>query len=223
MAAGVALEPVASSAPSEAVAVALGVAAAVAVPVAWHLVRRGRLSVWSAMGTIMGLLGLVGLVAGRVHAATATSVGAAVGLGVASGVALYAATAAFMFVVGRWQPLRRQARRIYELRGGRSLPAAVAIACLAVAPGEEIVWRGLVQPTIGGWVGPIAGALVAWGAYVVVNASSGSLPIVLGALVGGGAWSALAVATGGVVGPILCHAVWTGLMLTLPPVFEGRR
>jgi membrane protease YdiL (CAAX protease family) len=209
--------------PSPPVAVALGVAASVALPVAWFLVRLERVSVWSAMGTIMGVLGLLGIAFGRVHASTELDVQAAAGLGAGAGLALYAATAAFMFVAGRWPPLGRQAHRIYELRGGRSLPAALAVACLAVAPGEEIVWRGLVQPTLAAWLGPVGGALAAWGAYVAVNASSASIPIVLGAVVGGAAWSGLALATGGVVAPILCHAVWTGLMLVLPPVFEGRR
>lgn len=223
MAAGVSPVVVLGASPSPPVAVALGVAASVAVPVAWSLVRLERVSVWWAMGTIMGVLGVLGVAFGRVEAATELGVPAAGGLGAGAGLALYAATAAFMFVAGRWPPLRRQAHRIYELRGGRSLPVALTVASLAVAPGEEVVWRGLVQPTLGEWLGPVAGALAAWAAYVAVNASSGNLPIVLGAVVGGAAWAGLALLTGGVVAPILCHAVWTGLMLLLPPVFEGRR
>jgi NAD(P)-dependent dehydrogenase (short-subunit alcohol dehydrogenase family) len=40
----------------------------------------------------------------------------------------------------------------------------------------------------------------------------------LGAVVGGAAWTALAVWTGGVVASIGCHAAWTALMILLPPV-----
>jgi len=53
---------------------------------------------------------------------------------------------------------------------------------------------------------------------VVVNATSGLLALVAGALVGGVVWGALAWWTHGVLAALLCHGVWTGLMLVRPPV-----
>jgi membrane protease YdiL (CAAX protease family) len=67
-------------------------------------------------------------------------------------------------------------------------------------------------------VGSLAGALLAWGVYVAANAVSGSLPIILGALVGGAVWTALALWTGGVAASLACHAAWTALMVALPPL-----
>jgi hypothetical protein len=36
-------------------------------------------------------------------------------------------------------------------------------------------------------------------------------------------WGALALWTHGVLASLLCHGVWTGLMVTLPPGGAGRR
>jgi uncharacterized protein len=206
---------------STVIAVGLTAAAVLCVASAWLLVRRGRFSIWGAMGSVTGALGVVALLVGRVRGATELPILVAALVGLLAGAVLYGATAAFMFAAVRWPPLRRQAEGIYELRGGRSLAAALAVAGLVVAPGEEIVWRGVVQPLFAGWVGAVAGAALAWGLYVGVNLLARSIPILLGAVVGGAAWAALALWTGGVVAAIGCHVVWTSLMIALPPVPRG--
>jgi membrane protease YdiL (CAAX protease family) len=76
----------------------------------------------------------------------------------------------------------------------------------------------VVQGVAGGALGDLPGAVLAWAAYVGANAFSGSVPVVLGAVVGGGVWAALAAWTGGVVASLACHAMWTALMVALPPV-----
>jgi uncharacterized protein len=200
------------------IAVYVAAVAVVAVAVGWELVRRGRFEVWGVMGWLSAALALKALLTERVRAATEFGFLAAVGIGLAAGVALYGATAAFMFVAGRWPPLARQARRVYELRADRSRASAAATAALIVAPGEEIVWRGLVQTVLGWALGAIGGAATAWALYVAVNAVSRSLPIILAAVVGGAAWAALAWWTGGVAAPAACHAVWTSLMIVAPPI-----
>lgn len=203
------------------IAVALTAAAVICVASAWLLVRRGRFSIWGAMGSVTGALGVVALLVGRVRGATELSILAAAVVGLLAGAVLYGATAAFMFAAIRWRPLRPQAEGIYGLRGERSVVVALAVAGLVVAPGEEIVWRGVVQPLFAGWFGAVAGAVLAWGLYVGVNLVARSIPILLGAVVGGAVWAALALWTGGVVAAIGCHVVWTSLMIVLPPVPGG--
>ncbi|HEX2031818.1 MAG TPA: CPBP family glutamic-type intramembrane protease [Actinomycetota bacterium] len=203
-------------APVPAVAVAVGGGAAVVA--AWAVVRRGRASIWTAMAVATGLAGVLALATGRLRLATGVRPLPAAVAGVVSGVVLYGATAAFMAVAGRWPSLARHAQALYDQRRGLSVPAAVALAALVVAPGEEALWRGLVQPLLAGPLGPVAGAVAAWAAYVAANVVSASVPIVLGAVVGGAAWTALALLTGGILASVLCHAVWTGLMIVLPPV-----
>jgi uncharacterized protein len=204
---------------------ALAAAGPVVTAGAWTLVRRRVVTVWVGLGTVLGVLGALALLTGRVQASEGIGASEAAGLGLLAGVVLYGATAAFMYVFRRWPLLARQARRIYDLRGGLSAGAATAVAVLVAAPGEELFWRGLVQPLVAGrtgWPEPVAAAAV-WAVYLAVNAWSDSLPIGLGAVVGGASWAALAVATGGVAAPIGCHAVWTGLMIVRPPVFGAAR
>jgi membrane protease YdiL (CAAX protease family) len=55
----------------------------------------------------------------------------------------------------------------------------------------------------------------------VVNAASGSLPLVAGAVVGGAVWGGLAGWSGGIVASLASHGVWTALMLARPPA-SGR-
>lgn len=202
--------------------IAVAVGGPLAVAAAWLVVRAGKATVWTAMGVALGLAGGLALLTGRVRLAGDLGALPAGALGAAAGVVLYAATAAFLAVTRRWPPLARHAEALYDQRRGLSLPAALAIAVLLVAPGEEALWRGLVQPLLAGAVGPVGGAAAAWGAYVAANAVSASIPILLGAVVGGAAWTLLALATGGIAASVLCHAVWTALMIARPPLAAPR-
>ena len=94
---------------------------------------------------------------------------------------------------------------------------AALVAALVVEVGEELFWRGLVQGQIASGSGPVAGYVLAWLAYVAANLPSRNLAIVAGAVVGGAVWGALALWTGGVLACIVCHAVWTELMIAFPP------
>jgi membrane protease YdiL (CAAX protease family) len=201
----------------------LAVAGPIAVAAAWIVVRAGLASVWAAMGATLGALGLLSLPA--VDAAGSdSSVPVALLIGVGAGVLLYAATAAFLAVAIWWPPLARHTQAVYDQRRGLSLGQALAISLLVVAPGEELLWRGVVlgvlMRALPGW--PVA-SVIAWAAYVAANAFSGSIPIMLAAAVGGAAWTALAAWTGGVVAPLACHVMWTGLMIVRPPVPRSRR
>jgi membrane protease YdiL (CAAX protease family) len=201
----------------------LAVAGPIAVAAAWIVVRAGLASVWAAMGATLGALGLLSLPA--VDAAGSdSSVPVALLIGVGAGVLLYAATAAFLAVAIWWPPLARHTQAVYDQRRGLSLGQALVISLLVVAPGEELLWRGVVlgvlMRALPGW--PVA-SVIAWAAYVAANAFSGSIPIMLAAAVGGAAWTALAAWTGGVVAPLACHVMWTGLMIVRPPVPRSRR
>lgn len=200
--------------------VALAVVGPVAVAGAWLLVRTGRASVWAAMGITLGVLGALSLLTGEPSAGRSPWLAA--GGGVLAGAALYAATAAFLSVAGRWPPLTRHAVELYGSRRGVSLTRALVISVAVTAPGEELLWRGVVLSALGSAFAPWAAAVLAWSAYVAANAVSGSVPIVLGAVVGGAVWTGLAVWTGGVVASIACHVVWTGLMIVIPPIGEPR-
>ena len=202
----------------DAVAVAVAWIGPLAVAGAWAAVRVGGVSIWAAMGWTLGPLGALALLSGGVEAGGGLLEAL---IGVGAGLALYAATATFLFLARGWWILRRQAHELYARRRGLSLGAVLAIACLVAAPGEESLWRGLIQGGLGEVLDEAPGAALAWGLYVLANLVSGSVPIVLGAAVGGAAWTALALWTGGILASVACHVVWTGLMILRPPVGEG--
>jgi membrane protease YdiL (CAAX protease family) len=199
--------------------VALAIVGPVAHAASWWVIRTGRRSIWSASGVTMAALGILAVAIGPVHASERFGLVAAVGIGIASGVVLYGSTVAFLAVTTRRMPaLARQTSSLYQERGACSVVGALAIPLLVTAPGEELLWRGTVFGVVEEWLGsPGAAAVVTWAGFVAVNLVSVSLPIVLGAVVGGAAWTALAWWTGGVAASIACHVVWTGLMIAVPP------
>ena len=202
---------------------AIMAAGAAGVIVAWRLVVAGRVTVWAAMGTASGGAGLASLATGRPSLSPRIAWGRAALAGIAVGVLLYLATAAFVLVVRLWPRFDRHVEEIYDQRKGLSLPVALVVAALVVAPGEELFWRGLFQWRLAGATSWTVGALITWVVYLAVNTASGSLPIVFGAMVSGAVWGALALWTHGVLASLLCHSVWTALMLVFPPGGAERR
>jgi membrane protease YdiL (CAAX protease family) len=198
--------------------IALAVGGPILVAGAWAIVRMDRASVWTSMALCLGMLGILALLTGEVRAGERPSLPALLVLGIGVGVVLYLATAVFLSLVRRWRALTHHAAALYARREGLPMITVVVLAAGIIAGGEELLWRGVVQSVAAGAVGSVAGALLAWGAYVAVNAVSGSLPIILGALVGGAVWTALALWTGGMAASLACHAAWTALMVALPPL-----
>jgi membrane protease YdiL (CAAX protease family) len=199
------------------VIVALILAGAISVPVAWMMVVTGRVSIWPAMSGTLGALGLAALLTGEVSLSPEVDwrVSAAVGLG--TGIALYLGTAVFVLTIRRWPRFDRHVREIYGQRKGLGLLPALLLAAGVNAPGEELFWRGLMQARLARAVGWPGSTAATWAAYVVANLASRNLPIVAGAVVGGAVWGALAWWTYGVLASLLCHCVWTGMMLAFPP------
>src|ERR671919_1003634 len=198
-------------------AIVVASAGIAAVAGAWYLVRTRSLSVWRTMGVTFAALGVLSLASGRVRWAGRIEIAQAIAIGLASGTVLYILTLAFFRLARRWVALRRHTQSLYQHREGISPVETLGVAAFVVSPGEELVWRGLVQDVAVVAAGSVQGALVAWGAYVAANVASGSLPIVLGAAVGGAAWGTLAWWSGGVAASLASHALWTALMITRPP------
>ena len=196
----------------------LAVAGAAVAAATWLLIRAGVVSIWTGSASTNGVLAALALLTERVRGPGRLDTWPAVLVGLGAGAALYLATAAFMAVAGRWPPLRRGAADVYGRRAGMSTPSVVVLAAGVVAPGEEVFWRGLVQGALAAATSPLGGAALGWTAYVAVNAVSGSVPVVLGAVVGGAVWSGLAWWTGGILASLACHALWTALMILRPPI-----
>jgi membrane protease YdiL (CAAX protease family) len=196
----------------------LAAAGAAVAAVTWLLIRAGVVSIWTGSASTNALLAALALLTERVRGPGRLDTWPTVLLGLGAGAALYLATAAFMAVAGRWPPLHRATAEVYARRSGMSTSSVVVLAAGVVALAEEIFWRGLVQGALAAATSPLGGAALVWAVYVAVNAVSGSIPIVLGAVVGGAAWSGLAWWTGGILASLACHALWTALMIVRPPI-----
>ncbi len=84
--------------------------------------------------------------------------------------------------------------------GGSSRPRLVPVVLVAVGASEEMFWRGFVQAR--------AGVVVALVAYAAVHLWERKAALVLAALVGGAAWSALFGWRETLVAPVVCHVLW---------------
>lgn len=199
------------------------VVGAIAQLVGWRRAAVGRGTVWRVMPVVLAAMAVAAVAVHPPVAAAKVSHSRALGLGAASGLALFVATRAFVAIATRWQPFRSGVLSSYEEAATVPLATSLALSLLIIVPGEELFWRGLfqdhLQQSLGG---AAAAALVAWLVYVGANLTSGSLPIVAGAVVGGALWTALAWWSGGVLAGLASHILWTGLMLALPPG-AGRR
>lgn len=199
---------------------ALMVLGVVAEGAAWWWISSRRVGVWGTMTPVLIVLGVLALLTGRPEVADDVTPGVAVAGGLVAGLALYVGTRVFVALVApRWGSFRAQSVSMYERRGGMSLGAVLALAGLLMVPGEELFWRGLFLPELERALDSAAlAAMLAWAGFVLANLPSRNLAIVAGAVVGGAAWVALATWSGGVLAGLLCHAVWTALMLARPPL-----
>jgi membrane protease YdiL (CAAX protease family) len=182
---------------------------------AWWAVSRRGISIWVVMGIALPALGVAAVAVGE----PSVNGGAAAAAGAAAGLVLYLATRVFVAAVRPWRTFQRHSVELYARRAGLSLVAAIVLAAGVMVPGEELFWRGLFQAKLSVVLdGRTAGAAIAWAAFVAVNLPSGNLAIIAGAVVGGAVWSALAWWTGGALASIVCHAIWTALILGFPVV-----
>ena len=193
---------------------AIGVAGVIVV---WRLVAAGRVTIWVGQVALFGAAGLAALATGRVDLSPRVPWAWALAAGAGAGIVLYLATVQFVVVVRRWPRFDRHVAMVYDQRRGLSLPAALLVAAAIVAPGEELFWRGLFQGRLAQATAWVAAAGITWAAYIVANAASASLPIVAAAVVCGLAWGALALWTHGVLASVMCHSLWTALMVAVPP------
>jgi uncharacterized protein len=196
---------------------AVMVLGALAEVIGWRVVATGRITVWRLMPPILAGMAVAAVLVRRPLVAIRVGDGVALGVGLASGLILYGGTRVFVAIAGRWEPFRRHVVEKYAEAATISLQRSLALSLLIMVPAEELFWRGLFQARLDrSLVGAAAGAWT-WVAYVGVNLTSGSLPIIAGAVVGGALWAGLAVWSGGMLASLVSHILWTGLMLAVPP------
>jgi uncharacterized protein len=133
-----------------------------------------------------------------------------VAIGVGGAVVLYA-----VFWVGQqllaWSlpALSRQVGDLYQVRG-QTKPRNMPLILLVVGPCEELFWRGFVQHR--------AGFALALAGYAAIHLWERKAVLVLAAIVGGAFWGGLLAWRGGLVAPIVSHALWDLAIVVWLPV-----
>lgn len=190
---------------------------------AWRLMAVRFLNIWASSVPALAACGVAALLTKRVSLSPEVSVPIATVVGIVAGVALFLATRTFLEVASRSRTVHRAANEVYSEQGTVGTPAALLLSLAFAVPGEELFWRGLFQGRLIAPFGAFGAAFIAWICYVLVNMASGLLALVMGAVVAGAVWTALAWWTHGVLASLLCHGVWTALMLLRPPGAATRR
>jgi len=140
------------------------------------------------------------------------------GIGLAAGLALYAASRAFLWAGcgglsdALCAPLDALYRR-FETRA----PFSVAVLLLLVVPAEELFWRGVVQARLAPRLGPHRAALAAAGLASLLALATGEPLLALATLPTYAAFGLLASWRGSLVPALACHAAWTLLIASLLP------
>lgn len=196
---------------------AVAVAGILVEAVAWWVVRGRRARLWRTLPAVLAAMAVAAVLVRPPVLAADVPAGRALVGGLAAGLGLFLATRLFVAAASRWTSFRAATVDIYAEAAPIPLGLALALSILVMVPSEELFWRGLVQPRLDDLAGPTTAAIVTWLAFTAVNIPSRSLPIVLGAAVGGAVWAGLGWWTGGVLASLVSHILWTGLMIGLPP------
>lgn len=106
---------------------------------------------------------------------------------------------------------------VLDAQGGLPTVVVAMIAGAVIAPLEELFWRGVVQPSLGAGRPPLVPTALGTVAFLSFHLPTLQLPLIGAALLGGLAWGWLRERTGGLVAPVVAHAIWTAAMVVAPP------
>jgi uncharacterized protein len=140
-------------------------------------------------------------------------------IGVLSGVALFAASRAFLFLAcGPWsRVLCGPIAEMFERFQTREVFAALALG-FVFAPAEELFWRGVLQARLARRLGPARAVAGATLAAAAASLATGEPLLALAMLPSYGLWGALFAWRQDLTAPIASHATWSVLVAVLFPL-----
>jgi membrane protease YdiL (CAAX protease family) len=111
----------------------------------------------------------------------------------------------------------REIAGIYELRSAAPRPAIATALALAIGPGEELFWRGLVQRGLMRRYGRVRGTLIASSIYGGVHLVSANLTLTGAAATAGLYWGALYAREQRLAPLIISHVSWDIWIFLIAP------
>jgi membrane protease YdiL (CAAX protease family) len=188
-----------------------------AVPLSAFAFRASRPNFWLRMLAVSGSIGVYALAADADlrHPTLTTD---DVITGTISAAVLYGAFRATEVAArhaGTW--MTRDIASIYRWR--RLMPPLAIAAFLAgaIAPSEELFWRGLVQSALQRRLGTKRGLAAAAACYATAQAASGNATLVAGAAAAGAFWGAQYVLQRRLAPVIVSHIIWDLCIFLLLP------
>ncbi|MCL4516057.1 MAG: CPBP family intramembrane metalloprotease [Firmicutes bacterium] len=114
-----------------------------------------------------------------------------------------------------------QVLAIYANRAEASPVLVGLLLFLAIGPGEELYWRGLIQHAFSARFGPYPAWIITAVIYALVHIWSFNFMLIMAALVGGLFWGWLYLRTGSLGTVLISHAVWDVAIFILFPITHG--
>jgi membrane protease YdiL (CAAX protease family) len=141
-----------------------------------------------------------------------------VALGAALGVAMTLATyPVFRLATALFPSLEPSVESLYAAASTHSPAVALAWTVLIIIA-EEVLWRGLVLDVLDERLPRNASSALSVASYALAQLGSGSLIVLLLALVCGAIWTWQRRATGSIVPPLIAHLIWSPTVILLWPV-----
>jgi uncharacterized protein len=141
-----------------------------------------------------------------------------IGLGVASGLALYLLTRAFLWAAcgGVSDVLCGPLGAMFERFRPRAALPGLALF-FVIAPAEELFWRGVVQERLAARVGRVRAVIAAAVAAAALALATGEWFLALATVPTYAAWGALAAWRRSLVPALVSHALWSALVASVAP------
>jgi uncharacterized protein len=109
-------------------------------------------------------------------------------------------------------------RAVYVLRDGQVPLKLYLLLGLVIGPGEELIWRGCLQRSFQGCLGPRGGLLVVTVLYTAVHLGSYNPMLVAAAAVAGLFWGWLYLRFQSIILNVVSHTVWDLAVFLLFPL-----
>jgi membrane protease YdiL (CAAX protease family) len=141
-----------------------------------------------------------------------------IAIGLALGVAMTLLTyPAFQLVAAAFPGFDSHVQSLYGGARTTTLPKALAwVVCVVFA--EELLFRGVLPDALSRHVSERAALAISLVVYTLAQAGTGSLIVMLIAVVCGGIWSVERKLTNSLLAPLISHLIWTPTVILLYPV-----
>jgi membrane protease YdiL (CAAX protease family) len=139
-------------------------------------------------------------------------------IGVAVGVSMTLLTyPIFHLAASLWSGLTANVMGLYAGARSTTLPKALAWV-VAIAVAEELLFRGALPDVLSKWLARPAAYALSLLLYALAQYGTGSVIVLLMALVCGTVWSIQRALTGSLASCLVAHLIWTPVVILLYPV-----